>query len=471
MQADERRLAAERADHQCDMLLAAGRVAEGDHLAGRQVVERQLGAGDDGRDRRERRRANFDRIDRDASVSASTSHSAGSSNPASRARVSAPWRSRAFPPEALQRTDRPAVEVAAPGRPAPAPPRVEPVAVAHLDRLAGLGRVALVGEPSAMARCPLISNGARPSGSSRSSIGWVAVSTDRTAPADPTGRPGRRAAIARSIGGTALTPPARGSAAHGRTAVPSRGTARAPGARWPGRELGRGPHMVEPAAAVARRPVLGAIAPPGEVALRARDELAAEIDPVMRRLQPASVSTSIGVWLTTSSSALWFHTSHSSGAMLKSPTIKVGSANFSDQRVIRSMKSSFWPNLGFGCGRECRRRRGYRHSPAGCRSRAGRRRGAPRHCPASRGARVVQRNAAQDGDAMVHLLAVRVRDGRSRANGTARREDMVLRLGLLQAEDVGLLLVEEALDDRRAGADRIDVPGSDLELGHGRSAP
>ena len=44
--------------------------------------------------------------------------------------------------------------------------------------------------------------------------------------------------------------------------------------------------MIETAPAVARRPVLGAIAPPGEVALRRGNELAAEVDPAMRRLQP-----------------------------------------------------------------------------------------------------------------------------------------------------------------------------------------
>jgi len=41
-------------------------------------------------------------------------------------------------------------------------------------------------------------------------------------------------------------------------------------------------------------------------------------------------------------------------------------------------------------------------------------------------------------------------------------------LGLLQAEDIGRLLGQELLDDFRARADRIDVPGRDLESGgHG----
>src|SRR5687768_458569 len=51
-------------------------------------------------------------------------------------------------------------------------------------------------------------------------------------------------------------------------------------------EAWRGPHMVEPAATVTRGPVLGAIAPPGIIAFWGRDELAAEIDPVVRRPKP-----------------------------------------------------------------------------------------------------------------------------------------------------------------------------------------
>src|SRR5579884_3868401 len=51
-------------------------------------------------------------------------------------------------------------------------------------------------------------------------------------------------------------------------------------------ELGGGPYMVEPAAAVVLGPVRRAIAPPGEAALRRRHELAADVDPVVRLLQP-----------------------------------------------------------------------------------------------------------------------------------------------------------------------------------------
>src|SRR5689334_3950958 len=46
------------------------------------------------------------------------------------------------------------------------------------------------------------------------------------------------------------------------------------------------------------------------------------------------------------------------------------------------------------------------------------------------------------------------------------REDIVVRLRLLQAQDVRLLLVEQPFDDPGAGANRIDVPAGDLELWH-----
>ena len=60
---------------------------------------------------------------------------------------------------------------------------------------------------------------------------------------------------------------------------------------------------------------------------------------------------------------------------------------------------------------------------------------------------VVKRQPRQDRDAMVHLLAVElVMDVAARMEQVGR-EDMILRLGFLQAEDVRLLLVEEAFDD------------------------
>ena len=67
---------------------------------------------------------------------------------------------------------------------------------------------------------------------------------------------------------------------------------------------------------------------------------------------------------------------------------------------------------------------------------------------------------------MMHLLAVElVMDIAARMEQLGR-EHMVLGLGFLQAKYVGLLFIEQPFDDLRSGADRIDIPGSDFELGH-----
>ena len=81
---------------------------------------------------------------------------------------------------------------------------------------------------------------------------------------------------------------------------------------------------------------------------------------------------------------------------------------------------------------------------------------------------VAERKTAEDRDAMMHLLAVELVMDKAARVKQFGREHMVLGLGLLQAEDVGLFLVEQPFDDLRAGTDRIDVPGSDLECGHER---
>src|SRR5687768_14416053 len=53
-----------------------------------------------------------------------------------------------------------------------------------------------------------------------------------------------------------------------------------------GPELRRHPHMIEAPTAVVPGPVERAVAPPGEAALRCRHELAADVDPLVRLLQP-----------------------------------------------------------------------------------------------------------------------------------------------------------------------------------------
>ena len=78
-------------------------------------------------------------------------------------------------------------------------------------------------------------------------------------------------------------------------------------------------------------------------------------------------------------------------------------------------------------------------------------------------ARFVQRQAADDGDAMVHLLAVELLVDIAVLAEQLGREDLVERLGFLQAQHVGLLLGQQALDQLGAGADRVDVPRCDLD--------
>ena len=53
------------------------------------------------------------------------------------------------------------------------------------------------------------------------------------------------------------------------------------------RDVAGHPHMVQPPPAIRRRPILRPIAPPGVEPGGCRMEMAADIDPVVRRLQPA----------------------------------------------------------------------------------------------------------------------------------------------------------------------------------------
>ena len=178
-----------------------------------------------------------------------------------------------------------------------------------------------------------------------------------------------------------------------------------------------------------------------------------------------SASTSTGVWLTTFSSALWLQTSHSSGATLKSPTMIVGSLKalgparhaldevelLSELRVDRAVgrvaaggdvdilepDSAFEPHADV-----------------------------PRLAivlPVVL-ARVLQRHPAEDRDAMVHPLPVELAMDVAVTLEQIGREDGVENLGFLEAQDVGLLLGDQALDKPGARAHRVDVPGRDLQL-------
>ncbi len=225
--------------------------------------------------------------------------------------------------------------------------------------------------------------------------------------------------------------------------------------------------MVEPPAAITQRPIGRAVAPPGEITLGRRDEAAPQIDPVVRRAQP-------------------FERRHLDLCMadhveqgLVAPHVAFERRNVEiadDQSRLSQLfrpachpldEVELLPELGVeravGDVAAC----GYIdifQPDAAIEPRADMARLAivlPVMAPA-----VVKRQARQDRHAMMHFLPIEFV-----VNIAARMEqrggkDDVLRLGFLQAENVGLLLVEQALDDAGARAHRIDVPGNDLEHGH-----
>src|SRR3546814_8928275 len=74
---------------------------------------------------------------------------------------------------------------------------------------------------------------------------------------------------------------------------------------------------------------------------------------------------------------------------------------------------------------------------------------------------VAQRQPVDDGDAMVHALAVGddVLIAERLEHGLGKQA--AFDLGFLKAQDVGRFLAQEFLDDADTGADAVDVPGSD----------
>ncbi len=187
----------------------------------------------------------------------------------------------------------------------------------------------------------------------------------------------------------------------------------------------------------------------------------------MRRLQPRQRGNLDGVWLTTPSNCLWFHTSASSGAMLKSPTISVGSRSI--LRPARHPLEKGELLREFGVERRIGNVAAGGHIDI-LEPDAARQAGAdmPRLAivlPVVAAVRV-ERQAAEDRDAVVHALpgeqAMRVAQRLEGGVGEGR----VVDLGLLQAQDVGLRRGEEIADDVESCADRIDIPGGDLGGGH-----
>jgi len=74
---------------------------------------------------------------------------------------------------------------------------------------------------------------------------------------------------------------------------------------------------------------------------------------------------------------------------------------------------------------------------------------------------------ADDRDAVVHPLAFQLLVRVSMLAEEVGGEDIIRRLGFLQAENIGPLLLEQPLHDRQPGAYRIDIPGADFQTAHG----
>jgi hypothetical protein len=73
-----------------------------------------------------------------------------------------------------------------------------------------------------------------------------------------------------------------------------------------------------------------------------------------------------------------------------------------------------------------------------------------------------KRQPADDRHPMVHFLPVKLVVDVAMPAKKFGWEDIVLRLGFLKTQDIGLFLDQEPLNDRRAGAHRVDIPGSDF---------
>ena len=85
---------------------------------------------------------------------------------------------------------------------------------------------------------------------------------------------------------------------------------------------------------------------------------------------------------------------------------------------------------------------------------------------------IAQRDAAENGYSVMHALAVERVVDVAVAVEEVGREDGVEHLGFLEAENVRLLLGDQALDQRDARAHRVDVPRSDLQpITHVRRLP
>src|SRR5690348_8867281 len=229
-------------------------------------------------------------------------------------------------------------------------------------------------------------------------------------------------------------------------------------------ELGRAPHMVEPPSAIVLRPVGRTIAPPGEAALGRGDESAPDVDPIVRLAQPRKGFD------------LDRRVADDGQKRLMAPDVAFERSDIEiaddDRRLPQPFRPARHPadevellaELGIdgAVGRVAASRNVDVLEPdAALEPDAD----MPRLAivlpvvPAG----VLQRHSAEDPHAMMYTLAVQLAVDVAVAVEQIEREDAVEHHGFLQAQDVGLLLTDQALDERNARANRVDVPRSDLQ--------
>ena len=80
------------------------------------------------------------------------------------------------------------------------------------------------------------------------------------------------------------------------------------------------------------------------------------------------------------------------------------------------------------------------------------------------------RQARERGDAVIGLLPVDLDVAEAERRELFRREDLVMALGFLQAENVRLVFGDEPFHEPDAQAHGVDVPSGEREF-HGRAGP
>ena len=238
--------------------------------------------------------------------------------------------------------------------------------------------------------------------------------------------------------------------------------------------------MVEPAAAVRGLPVGGAVAPPAVELLGLGPERAGGIGPaelaaqlLQRRGLDRRVADDVEQLLVTPDIVLIGGDVEVADQDARPPRRVAGDAPGADGVEELQLVGEFRIGLGIGdvaAGRDVEIMDG----DAGCGTGAliehdGHVAGvialAHRHCLL-----LGEGQLRDDGDAIIALVADEGLMDIARLRKGLGRELLVRRLGLLQAEDIGLMIPEELRDHPDAQAHRVDVPGGDGEL-HERGNP